>query len=83
LATITKRHNQRAATIADTLARAGWRSPLDALADGDIAAAWAQLPLASRRAILDVVADIHVLPTKPTTRGFDPDGVAIDWKVGP
>jgi DNA invertase Pin-like site-specific DNA recombinase len=82
LATITKRHNQRAATIADTLARAGWRSPLDALAHGDIAAAWAQLPLASRRAILDVVADVHVLPTKPTTRGFDPAGVRIDWKVG-
>jgi DNA invertase Pin-like site-specific DNA recombinase len=81
LATITKRHNQRAATIADTLARAGWRSPLDALAHGDIAAAWTQLPLASRRAILQVVADIHVLPTKPTTRGFDPHGVAIDWKV--
>jgi DNA invertase Pin-like site-specific DNA recombinase len=82
LATITRRHNQRAATIADTLARAGWRSPLDALAAGDIAAAWAQLPLASRRAILQVVADVHVLPTKPTTRGFDPAGVRIDWKVG-
>jgi DNA invertase Pin-like site-specific DNA recombinase len=85
LATITKRHNARAAKIAETLARAGWRSPLAALAgdDVDIAAVWAALPLASRRAILDVVADIHVLPTKPTTRGFDPDGVAIDWKVGP
>ena len=81
LATITKRHNQRAATIADTLARAGWRSPLDALAAGDIAAAWAQLPLTSRRAILQVIADVHVLPTKPTTRGFDPAGVRIDWKV--
>jgi DNA invertase Pin-like site-specific DNA recombinase len=83
LATITRRHNTRAAKIADTLAQAGWRSPLAALThdDIDIAAAWAQLPLPTKRAILDVVADVHVLPTKPTTRGFDPDGVRIDWKV--
>jgi hypothetical protein len=51
------------------------------IADHHNLIAWAQLPLASRRAILDVVADVHVLPVKPTTRGFDPDGVRIDWKV--
>ena len=38
--------------------------------------------LARKRAILDEVADVRVLPTTPTTRGFDPDGVRIDWKVG-
>jgi hypothetical protein len=28
--------------------------------------------------VLEVVADVAVLPTKPTTRGFDPAGVRID-----
>ena len=82
LETITKESDARAKEIAGVLAKAGWRSPLEPLAGGDIAAVWGGLSLARRRAILDAVADVHVLPTKPTTRGFDPDGVRIDWKVG-
>jgi site-specific DNA recombinase len=82
LETITRRADQRGTEIAATLAKVGWRSPLAALEGGDIAALWEGFPLAQKRAILDVVADITVLPTKPTTRGFDPDGVRIDWKVG-
>jgi DNA invertase Pin-like site-specific DNA recombinase len=83
LETITKQADQRTKEIAETLSAAGWRSPLEPLAGGDIEAAWKQLSLAQKRAILGVVADVHVLPTKPTTRGFDPDGVRIDWKFGP
>jgi hypothetical protein len=82
LETITKVAEKRAAEITATLAAAGWRSPLEPLAGGDIEAAFEALPLAQKRAILDAVADVHVLPTKPTTRGFDPDGVRIDWKIG-
>jgi site-specific DNA recombinase len=82
LATITRRADERAKEIAEVLAKAGWRSPLEPLASGDIEAAWSQLSLMQKRAILDVVADVHVLPSKPTTRGFDPDGVRINWKVG-
>jgi DNA invertase Pin-like site-specific DNA recombinase len=81
LATITARLDERGHEIADVLAKAGWRSPLEPLANGDVGKAWAALSLARKRAILEVVADVHVLPTKPTTRGFDPDGVRIDWKV--
>jgi DNA invertase Pin-like site-specific DNA recombinase len=81
LAVITRGHNQRAAKITEALAQAGWRSPLQALTNGDIATGWAQLSLAQRRAILVVVADVHVLPTTPTTRGFDPRGVDIKWKI--
>jgi site-specific DNA recombinase len=81
LATITTRLDERGREIAEVLAKAGWRSPLEPLAGGDVGAAWKQLSLARKRAILDVVADVTVLPTKPTTRGFDPDGVRIDWKV--
>ena len=79
--TITRRADGRGKQIAGILAKAGWRSPLEPLADGDIGAAWRQLPMMARRAILDVVADVTVLPTRPTTRGFDPDGVRIEWKV--
>jgi DNA invertase Pin-like site-specific DNA recombinase len=82
LATITKRADERAAEIAEVLAKAGWRSPLEPLANGDIGAAWGQLSLAQKRAILDAVVDVTVRPTTPTTRGFDPDGVWFDWKVG-
>jgi hypothetical protein len=83
LATITKRADERATQIAEVLAKAGWRSPLEPLAGGGIAAAWKQLSLAQKRAILDVVADVTVLPTAATRnrRGFDPDSVRIDWKV--
>lgn len=81
LATITTRLDDRGREITEVLAKAGWRSPLEPLAGGDIAKAWAALSLARKRAIVDKIADVHVLPTTPTTRGFDPDGVRIDWKI--
>jgi len=34
-----------------------------------------------KRAILDTICDVTVLPTKPTTRGFNPDAVQITWKT--
>ena len=81
LATITRQIDKRAGDIAEVLAKAGWRSPLEPLAGGDIAAVWDGLPLVQKRAILNLVADVHVLPTVPTVRGFDPDGVRIEWKT--
>jgi hypothetical protein len=55
----------------------GCRSP------ANVEAVWKQLTLAQKRAILDAVADVTVLPTAATRnrRGFDPDSVRIDWKV--
>ena len=81
-ATSSKRLDEKAAELTATLAKAGWRSPLEPLAGGDIAKTWAKLSLMQKRAILDVVADVTVLPSTPTTRGFDPAGVRVDWKVG-
>jgi hypothetical protein len=52
------------------------------LAGGKFEAVGEQLSLVAKRAILEAVADVHVLPTKRTTRGFDPDGVRMDCKVG-
>ena len=81
-ATSSKRLDENAAELAATLAKVGWRSPLEPLAGGDIAKTWAKLSLMQKRAILDVAADVTVLPSTPTTRGFDPAGVRVDWKVG-
>jgi DNA invertase Pin-like site-specific DNA recombinase len=81
LATITRRADERAKQIAETLAKVGWRSPLEPLAGGDIEAAWKRLSLMQKRAILDAVADVHILPAIRTRRSFNPDGVRIDWKV--
>jgi hypothetical protein len=73
----------RAKEIAGALAKAGWRSPLEPLANGVTSGPHGQaLSLAGKRAIVEVVCEVTVLPTKPTVRGFDPDGVRIDWRVG-
>jgi DNA invertase Pin-like site-specific DNA recombinase len=82
LAQTTKFFTERGQAIAATLAQTGWHSPLQPLADGDITGLWATLSMAQKRAALQVLADVHVLPTKPTVRGFNPGGVRIDWKVG-
>jgi site-specific DNA recombinase len=83
LAQTTKFFNERGHQIAATLAQTGWHSPLEPLAGGDnISALWSRLSMAQKRAALDVLADVHVLPIPPTTRGFNPAGVRIDWKAG-
>ena len=62
-------------------AKAGGDHRWKPLAGGNIEVVWEQLLLVAKRAILEAVADVHVLPTKRTTRGFDPNGVRIDRKV--
>ncbi len=80
-AAAVRRADERAEEIAEVLAKVGWRSPLEPLAGGNIEAVWAQLSLMQKRAILEVVADVHVLPSQQTRRSFDPDRVRIGWKV--
>ncbi|MEJ7846011.1 MAG: recombinase family protein [Acidimicrobiales bacterium] len=53
------------------------------VAGPDIAERWDSLPLARKRAVIDLLVDITVLPA---TRhgghnGFDPESVRIEWKV--
>lgn len=81
-ATAAKRLDERADKIAAILAKAGWRSPLEPLANGDIHKAWARLSVMQKRAILNVACDVTVLPAASTAHGFDPDAVRFDWKVG-
>jgi DNA invertase Pin-like site-specific DNA recombinase len=83
LAQMTKFFTERGSQIAATLAQTGWHSPLEPLAGGDnISALWSKLSMAQKRAALNVLADVHVLPTPASVRGFNPAGVRIDWKAG-
>jgi site-specific DNA recombinase len=81
LAQMTRFFTDRGAVIAATLAQTGWHSPLEPLAGGDITGLWSELSVAQKRAALAVLADVHVLPIHPTTRGFNPAGVRIEWKA--
>jgi hypothetical protein len=83
LAVQTKYYNERGRDIATTLAQTGWHSPLEPLAGGDISTLWEPLSMAHKRAILAVLADIHVLPIPPTTRGFNPAGGVSNGIQGP
>ncbi|WP_424740860.1 hypothetical protein [Mycobacterium sp.] len=82
LAQMTAFFNERGKAIAATLAQTGWHSPLEPLAGGDISVLWERLSMAHKRAALAVLADIHVLPIPPTTRGFNPAGIRIQWNPG-
>lgn len=60
---------------------------LDGLAGApDVAEVWAALPLDRRRAVVDALATVVVLPRErrgrlPGGGYFDPDAVSIEWKV--
>jgi len=47
----------------------------------DVAAVWEGLPLSRRRRVVDLLLEVRVLRTKPGTRTFDPEAVAIHWRV--
>jgi site-specific DNA recombinase len=64
-------------------------SALEGLAgSGDVRAAWEDMSLDRRRAVLDLLATVTVLPRQhagrlPGGSYFDPDAVHIVWKVTP
>jgi site-specific DNA recombinase len=41
---------------------------------------WAAIPITARRAILDVLMEVTILPTERRFQPFDPHSVRIDWK---
>jgi site-specific DNA recombinase len=80
----TKKITGRSAEIDAIMAAAGWRSPLEVFADkaADIPKIWAGLNLGQKRAVLDYLCTITVLPVgRSGGSGLDPDGVRIDWKT--
>jgi DNA invertase Pin-like site-specific DNA recombinase len=62
------------------LAALGARSPLDGLDIGRLPEIWPGLPKARKRALVDVVATVTIVP--PPRRGarFTPERVRFDWK---
>jgi site-specific DNA recombinase len=80
----TKKISERSAEIEAIMAAAGWRSPLEVFAGrpADIPKIWAGLNLGQKRAVLDYLCTVTVLPVGRSRRsGLDPTGVRIDWKA--
>jgi site-specific DNA recombinase len=56
---------------------------LSDLATPDIAKRWKDVPLERRRAVVDFLLDITLLPRgKDAPRRFDPNSVKVEWKRG-
>ena len=83
----SERMRVRLAEVQHVLADAVRGDPLAGLVgpDVDVLAAWRRLDLGRRRAVLDTVMVVTVLPWTgrrgPGGSRFDPDGVAIEWRT--
>ena len=76
----------RSEQISRELAQTGTRSALrDLLGVDDIATAWAQLPMGTKRAILSETVTVTILPARtgrmPNGSYFDDSAVDLDFKV--
>jgi site-specific DNA recombinase len=74
------------ADVEDRIGRAASRSVLAGVAGvRDPAEVWAGLSLDRRRAVVDALLTVTILPTRrgrlPGGGYFDPDAIRIDWKV--
>ncbi len=55
---------------------------LDGLAGApDVADVWERLPLGRRRAVVDLLIEVHVLKARQGARVFDPESVRIEWRL--
>jgi site-specific DNA recombinase len=81
-------YRRRKARLCDELARieaemsaAAGTSPLVGIAGRkDASEVWAQLDLGRKKAVIDVLMTVVVLPAQRRGREFDPDRVRIDWR---
>lgn len=80
LARITQDIAQREGEVtAQIAARTG--SPVAAVAGPGLRERWPSLPLDTRRAVLDTLAVVTVLPSSGRGRApFDPSAISIDWR---
>lgn len=51
------------------------------LGASDVRVVWDGLPLTRRRAIVDLLVEVRILPSRPGTRSFDPRSVEIVWRA--
>lgn len=79
---ITARLRPAVAT-AEARARAVDDAPLlaDLLGVADVEAAWRSLSLSRRRAVVEALMAVTILPTRQGVRTFDPSTVRIEWKA--
>lgn len=81
-------YRQRKTRLSDQLARvegemtaAAGTSPLVGIAGRkDASEVWAGLDLGRKKAVIDVLMTVVVLPARRRGREFDPDRVRIDWR---
>lgn len=82
LSTITELVNAQLQTIEAQLADAGRVDVLGDLIDSiDISATWEGFSQERKRAVIDTLADIRVMPVGRGVRNFDPHSVQFDWKA--
>ena len=81
VARITERLRPRLAA-AQARARVVDDAPLlDGLVGPGAGDAWADLPLARRRAVVDLLLEVRVLRTSPGARTFNPDVIEMKWRT--
>jgi site-specific DNA recombinase len=79
----TRRLQDRLTVVERELVAGGRASRVGALLSAaDPGDAWLRSDLTMRRAVLDVLCTVTVLPGRPGRAGFDPETVQFDWKVG-
>ncbi|MEH3154178.1 MAG: recombinase family protein [Gordonia paraffinivorans] len=81
--TANERARAKLAEVESEMAAAGAADVVAPIVtSGDVAATWAALPIARRRAIIDVIADITLHSPGRGTRTFRPESVTITWRDG-
>jgi site-specific DNA recombinase len=69
------------AAIEARLAAASRTDPLAEFRDRPADAVWDALPVARKRAVIRLLADITFVPVPPSGPKFNPDSVRIEWKA--
>jgi site-specific DNA recombinase len=72
---------EQLAKVEQRMVEANGSTPLAGLAGrDDVAKVWAGLDLGRKRAVIDCLMTIVVLPAVKRGKGFDPERVGIEWK---
>jgi len=86
LSRITAKYRPRLAEVELLLRSARAMPDLADLATEDIASRWQDVPLERRRAVIDYLITVRILPVGKGSHGragFDPRGVSVEWKTIP
>jgi DNA invertase Pin-like site-specific DNA recombinase len=77
------RLEDKLAKVQDEMIAAAGMSPLVGIAGRqDVAEVWTGLDLARKKAVIDALMVVTVLPARRRGKDFDPDRLRIDWRMG-